>query len=259
MKKFIQVIAFAAVLFGQYSWVDAQPLPQRPDPPKLVNDLAGMLSSQEVQDLETRLVAYDDTTGTQFMIITIPSLGGWEISTFAFAIGDAWGVGQEKKDNGLVIVIAKEDRKVFIATGRGLEGPLPDVLCKRIVDRIMVPEFREGRFYEGLLKGIEAATLAIGGEFIADDHTSEMPGWVVLFIIGFIILVIILVILAAIRHGGDGGTIHRGGWGGPVIYHNTGRSSWGSGGGFGGGGFGGGGFGGFGGGSFGGGGAGGSW
>lgn len=258
MKKFVQVIIIAAVLFGLHSWAGAQPLPQRPDPPRLVNDLAGMLSSQEVQDLETRLVAYDDTTGTQIMIITIPSLGGWEISTFAFGIGDAWGVGQEKKDNGLVIVITKEDRKVFMATGRGLEGPLPDVLCKRIVDRIMVPEFREGRFYEGLLKGIEAATLAIGGEFVADNPTSEMPGWVILIIIAFIIL-IILVIMAAIRHGGDGGTIHRGGWGGPVIYHNTGRSSWGSGGGFGSGGFGGGGFGGFGGGSFGGGGAGGSW
>lgn len=241
------------ILISTTLGLGAQSLPPRPDPPKLVNDIAGILSPEQVAALEQKLVAYDDSTSTQFVLVLVPELGGWEISEFAYGIGDAWGVGQEGKDNGLVIALSRDDRKVFIATGRGLEGALTDVLTKRIVDNIMVPSFREGNFYEGLDRAIDAAILAIGGEFVRELQEPKTPV-VPMIIIGILFLVIAIAVGLLAKYGSKGGYINGDGWGGPLIH--GGRSSWG-GGGFGGGG--GGGFGGFGGGSFGGGGAGGSW
>jgi uncharacterized protein len=234
----------------------AQDLPPRPSPPRLVNDLADLLSPEEEAALEQKLVAYDDSTSTQFLIVTLPDLGGWEIAEFSFAIGDAWGVGQEKIDNGLVITVSREDRKVFMATGRGLEGPLPDVLCKRIVDQIMVPAFREGDFHAGIDRAVDAAILTIGGEFVRELQEHEDRGSFPAGLVFLAIIAVMIIIAVARNSGGGNGQIGRGGWGGgPVIW---GGGHWGGsgGGGFGGGG---GGFGGFGGGSFGGGGAGGGW
>lgn len=239
--------------------IQAQTLPPAPDPPRLVNDLAGLLTPQELAALEAKLVAYEDSTSTQMLVVLVPDLGGWEISEFAFAIGDAWGVGQQKLDNGLVLAVSRDDRKVFVAPGRGLEGALPDVLCKRIVDNILVPAFREGQFHAGIDRAIDAAILAIGGEFVREVQEPETPVGALVILFIFLVLLIVVVI-SMIRYGSHhGGTIHHGGWGGPVITggRGFGGGGWGSGG-FGGGG-GGGGFGGFGGGSFGGGGAGGSW
>jgi len=247
-----------AFLWGGTPGLSAQPLPAPSVPPRLVNDLAGMFSPEEREALEAKLVAYDDSTSTQFLLILVPALGDWEISAFAFAIGDAWGVGQKGRDNGLVMAFSRDDRKVFLAPGRGLEGALPDVLCKRIVDNIMVPAFREGNFYAGFDRAIDAAILAIGGEFVREVQEPEMPT-AALIILFFIAVVFIVVIISVVRYGAHhGGTIHSGGWGGPVITPGRGFGGGfgGGGGGFGGGG---GGFGGFGGGSFGGGGAGGGW
>lgn len=236
----------------------ARELPPRPSPPRLVNDLADLLSPEEEAALERKLVAYDDSTSTQFLIVTIPALEEWEIAEFSFAIGDAWGVGQKKIDNGLVITISRDDRKVFMATGRGLEGALPDVLCKRIVDQIMVPSFREGGFHAGIDRAVDAAILAIGGEFVRelqeDGGSKDAPIGPILIVI---LIVVVIIAISARNSSGGHGQIGRGGWGGgPVIW---GGGHWGSSGGGGFGGGGGGGFGGFGGGSFGGGGAGGGW
>lgn len=243
--------------------IQAQSLPPAPSPPRLVNDLAGLLSPEEQAALEAKLVAYEDSTSTQMLVVLIQDLGGWEISAFSFAIGDAWGVGQKKLDNGLVLAVSRDDRKVFVAPGRGLEGALPDVLCKRIVDNILVPAFREGQFYAGIDRATDAAILAIGGEFVREVQEPETPVGALVILFIFLVMLIVVVV-SMIRYGSHhGGTIHHGGWGGPVITggRGIGGSGWGSGG-FGGGGFGGGGgggFGGFGGGSFGGGGAGGGW
>jgi uncharacterized protein len=235
----------------------AQSLPPRPQPPRLVNDLAGLFSPEQVSRLEQKLVAYDDSTSTQIAIITVTALGDWEISEFAFAVGDAWGVGQKGLDNGLVIAVSVGDRKVFMAPGRGLEGALTDVLCSRIVQNIIVPAFREGQYYEGIDRAVDASILAIGGEFVRELASPEMP--ILGFILFFFLVILVIVILANIMPRTPGaGQINRRGWTGPVIMGTPRSTGWG-GGSFGGGGFGGGGFGGFGGGSFGGGGAGGSW
>jgi uncharacterized protein len=116
--------------------------PPKPSPPRLVNDFSEILSSAERERLERKLVAYNDTTSSQVTIVLIKSVGPYDISDYAFQLGDQWGIGQRDLDNGVLILAAMEDRRVFIATGYGMEGAIPDILAKRIVDQLIVPNFR---------------------------------------------------------------------------------------------------------------------
>lgn len=241
--------------------------PAVPNPPKLVNDFTNTLTASEVANLESKLVAYNDSTSTQVTIVMIRSVGPYDISDYTFQLGEKWGIGQAKLDNGVLILAAVEDRKVFIATGYGMEGVLPDILAKRIVDQLIVPNFKIEAYYEGLDKATDMIFKLASGEYEAEKVTStgEHRG----AIIFFLIFIFIFVILPMIKNRKDNNN-HMGGKGGGIDLFTTimlanmltggGKGKFGdfsSGrGGFGGGG---GGFGGFGGGSFGGGGAGGSW
>ena len=233
-------------------------LPPRPDGPVL--DQAGLLSRAEAQRLARKLSAYEDTTSTALVVVTVQRLDGAPIADYAVALGREWGVGQQGKDNGAVVLVSRGDRKVFIATGYGLEGAIPDAIANRIVDQVITPAFREGQFYAGLDRATDALIQAARGEYTAErtrsrgaDDDSGIPA---LLFIGLIFAYFIATSLwRGSSGGGKGGRKRRSRHGDiPIIF-------WGSGGGFGGGGgfSGGGGFGGFGGGSFGGGGAGGSW
>ena len=242
----------------------AQDIPPKPDPPRLVNDFASQLNPTEAAALEQKLTAYDDSTSTQITVVVVPTTGDYPIADYAFALGRQWGVGQKGKNNGIVVLWASSDRKVFIATGYGMEGAIPDAIAKRIINQVIIPDFRNGMFYRGLDRGVDAIMKYAAGEYKADPVEEEEG-----FPVGLIVfLIIFFVVLIAISSGGKGGNNRGKGYNdGPVFwpyttYSGRGRSSgsWG-GGGFGGG-FGGGsggGFGGFGGGSFGGGGAGGSY
>lgn len=261
------ILFFLSKAFLSYGQSD---FPEVPDPPRLVNDFSNTLSRDEVNRLEGKLLAYNDSTSTQVTIVMIRSVGPYDISDYAFQLGDKWGIGQRDRDNGLLILAAMEDRKVFIATGYGLEGSIPDVLAKRIVDQLIVPNFRMGDYYEGLDKATDMVFKLASGEYKAEKVTSSGEhGGALVF---FLFIIILFVILPLIKNkkdndnhmGGKGGNIDlfttimlanllKGGGRGKFGDFSSGRGS------FGGGGFGGGGFGGFGGGSFGGGGAGGSW
>lgn len=227
-------------------------IPDRPVPPRLVNDYAGVLSASQQRDLEHQLVTYDDSTSTQIVIVTINKLGNYDISEFSYELGDKWGVGQGGKDNGIVITLSVQDRKVFIATGWGIEGFITDVEARKIIDQYMIPYFRQGDYYQGFKESSRVISEILTGVFDAEKLKNEQEG-VPLGSVIMLIIIIIIIVSAFRGRGGGGGHINRRGWGGPIII--------GGGGGFGGsGGFGGGGgFGGFGGGGFGGGGAGGSW
>lgn len=246
------VLALWCLLVMSLSAVRAQ-IPDPPNPPRLVNDYANVLSPAEEQSLERQLVGYDDTTSTQILVVTVRQLGNYDISEFSYELGDKWGVGQGGKDNGIVITLSEQDRKVFIATGWGIEGYITDVEARRIIDQYMIPYFRKGDYYQGFKEGSRIISEILSGVFDAEKLRKENDGIPVGSII--LLLVIIIIILNAFRQGGGGGGhINRRGWGGPIIIGGGGF------GGGGGGGFsGGGGFGGFGGGGFGGGGAGGSW
>ncbi len=236
---------------------------------KWVTDRADLLSDSEEQALTQKLRAYEDTTSTQIVIVTLESLNDVAPVDYATALGRAWGVGQQGQDNGIVILVSRDDRQVFIAPGYGLEGAIPDAIAGRIVRNTLVPSFRQGNFYAGLSDASDQLIAAAAGEFEAvDERPSGGRGGGRLPTANiFILLIIAYFVISAARRGGgggsDGGKRYRRGRGGPpLIIWGGGGFGGRSGGGFGGfGGGGGGGFGGFGGGggSFGGGGAGGGW
>ncbi|MFP4227922.1 MAG: TPM domain-containing protein, partial [Salinivenus sp.] len=151
--------------------------PSRPAGPVL--DQADLLSPSDQKRLAQKLSAFEDTTSTAVVVVTLPSLNGAPISDYAFALGREWGVGQEEKDNGVVVLLSEGDREVFIATGYGVEGALPDAIANRIVETVMTPAFRKGEFYAGLDRGTDAIIQATKGEFDAEaarDGSSEDDG-----------------------------------------------------------------------------------
>lgn len=248
-------VSLALLLFLLSSWfsIAAQNFPEKPTPPRLVNDYAGILNASERNALEDKLVAYDDSTSTQIAVVIQNNIGGADIGQYSIDLFNKWGIGgNAKKDNGVLISISIEERKIFIVTGRGVEEYLPDAICKRIITNRIVPNFKRGNYYNGLNEATDEMIARLSGTFVNDEQPAAegIPLWVII-----VIIVIVFFVLPAIFRGGGGTYSGRGytrGWGsGPFI-----------GGGFGGGGRsfgGGGGFGGFGGGSSGGGGAGGSW
>ena len=126
-------------------------IPDPPSPPRLVNDLAGILSAGDGSTLETKLVNFNRQTSNQIAIVIVNDLGGDEISKYSFKLGRKWGIGQEKLRNGILIVIkpktASSRGQAFIATGKGLEGAIPDATCHEIVDNEMIPHFKENDYY----------------------------------------------------------------------------------------------------------------
>lgn len=255
MKK--ALILFCLICLTLFN-VTAQDIPKKPDPPKLVNDFANQLNANEKAQLEQKLVAYNDSTSSQIVIVIVPTTGDYPIADYAIKLGREWGVGQKDKDNGIVLLWAPTDRKVFISTGYGLEGAIPDAIAKRIISQVITPQFKNGQFYQGLDQGVDMIFKYATGEYKADPNESNDDGSFPPLLIVIIIFIVIMIFVFRNRNNG-GGRGGFGGFGGPVIWPYTTHSGGGSFSGNWGGGGGGGGFGGFGGGSFGGGGAGGDY
>lgn len=253
--------------------LSAQRLPDPMDPPRLVNDFSAMLDNQSVNELETKLRSFNDQTSTQIYLITTHDLLGYDISDYATRIGEEWGVGQDNKDNGIVILVkpkTEESRgEVYIAVGYGLEAVVPDLIAHRIVDYEILPRFREGAYADGLNQAVDVLISLTQGEYTAEQYQAQASGQSEGAAPGIIGIIVMIIILSAIFGGRSRMTRHQGlGKSLPFwlllgMMNSGGRSHTGSFGDFqsGRGGFGGfgGGFGGGGGGSFGGGGAGGSW
>jgi len=269
MKKILSILLLV-VLFAEQG-LFAQVIPSRPNPPQLVNDLAHVMTADQVATLERKLVAYDDSTSNQIVIVTVPTSNDYSIEDYALKILRDWGVGNKKTNNGLVVLAAIQDHKVTISLGYGLEGAIPDITAKAIIDNSILPNFKGGgddNYYRGLDQATDDLIKAAAGEYKAPEgyaqrgHRSKAWGSNA---IGIIFIIFIIIILIARRGGGGGGGGGLFGGSGilPFIVGDMIGSSMrgGGGGGWGGGGgdSGGGGFGGFGGGSGGGGGASGSW
>ncbi|OIQ49801.1 hypothetical protein BerOc1_01726 [Pseudodesulfovibrio hydrargyri] len=223
-----------------------------------VNDLGRMMSPQTRQTLESQLAALEESDSTQVAVLTVPSLEGDAIEDFSIRVAEAWKVGHKDFDNGVILLVSKEDRRIRIEVGYGLEGRLTDVLAGQIIDNVITPQFRAGRYNQGFLEGVTAITGAVRGEFTALPKKRKSKLNILAILIGPMIFMILLTEKFGRRRipGATEGanTVRRSGPG--FIYMPGPRI--GGGGGFGGG-FGGGGFGGFGGGGFGGGGASGGW
>ena len=222
-----------------------------------------LLSNTQKRNLEQKLIRYSDSTSTQIVVAIISSTKGEDITYLGAQWGQAWGIGQADKDNGILVLLATDDRRIAINTGYGVEGSLTDLMSKRIIERVIIPEFKKGDYYAGLDKGSDAIFQVLNGEFTEDRSFGNGTRFPFEGLFPLIIFIVILIILLNRKNKGNGGRGGRRGKGldiwDMIILSNMGRSS-GSSGGFGSGGFGGGGFsGGFGGGGFGGGGASGGW
>lgn len=244
------------LIFLLQSFAFAQDIPPKTNPPRFVNDfVGGLLSQSETNQLESKLKAYYDTTSTQIAIVIVKTVQPYDISEYAFKLGRAWGVGEKGKNNGIIILWAPGDRKVFIATGYGMEGSITDAYSKRIIEQDIKPNFKELRYYQGLDAAVDKIIHYAKGEFQADpDDEDDGSGWVGILIFIFIIIIVIYIIAKNNKGGGNSGN-RGGGWIPYTTYTGWGSSSggWSGGGGGGGGGFD------FGGGDFGGGGAGGDY
>lgn len=261
MKKIFASII--ALLFAVS--LTAQDIPERPSPPRLVNDFAHVLTDTQIEQIETELVHFNNTTSTQIAVVTVPSLNGYEVSDFATRLGEKWGVGQKGTNNGIVVLFKPKTKaekgQVYISVGYGLEGIIPDAVAHRdIVDFEMIPRFKQDDIFGGLYHGIKVLMDLASKEYTADQYSQAVNdkqgdgilGGIIFFILIFIVFPILfgrkkryysgnksLPFWIAMGMMSSGRSSHSGSWGN---FSGGGGS-----------------FGGFGGGSFGGGGAGGSW
>jgi len=274
MKEFKILLVSLFLLFSLAAI--SQDIADPMSPPRLVNDYAGILSSGQIRQLEQKLVNFDDSSSSQIVVLIVKSLNGLTKEEYADRVGEKWGVGQQGKNNGVVVLVKprydNEKGQARISVGYGLEGAIPDALGKRIVENDMIPYFKAGDYYTGIDKATTTLISLANGEYTADEYKKKSGG----AISANILVPIIIIILIIIFMGRNSGKHYTTGskttsiwtalWLASMMGNRGGGGSWGdfrsgggSFGGWGGGGGGGGGFGGFGGGSFGGGGAGGSW
>jgi uncharacterized protein len=264
MKRLLLSLFFVSIAASLF----AQNIPAKPNPPRLVNDIAHVLTAEQIAGLEQKLVDYDDSTSTQIVVVTVPTTGDYDVQEYALKILRDWGVGNRKTNNGIVILAAIDDHKIRIETGYGLEGAIPDIIAKQIIDNYITPAFREGNYYQGFDQAADQLIKAARGEYKAPEgyrNRGQKSGKGIPAGLIFFILMIILLSIFRGRGGGGGGMMSRRGMAPFIIGSLLGGGGnrgggWGGGGGGGwSGGGGGGGFGGFGGGSGGGGGASGGW
>lgn len=230
---------------------------------RLVTDYTGTLRPDELQSIENKLVAFDDSTSMQIAVVVMGSVGNYDISDYAVQLFNKWKIGDKKNNSGVLLLVAKDDRKVWITTGYGMEGVFPDALVKQVIDREIVPKFRSGDYFGGIDAGTTAITGIVTGEYkaVRSKSKSGKGGIFPFLMFAFIVIIIIISQVGrAKRYGRKNNLSFWAAWALLNAASNRSRGSWGGfsgGSGFGGGG--GGGFGGFGGGMSGGGGAGGSW
>ena len=258
-KSFLIPLLFLGLLLSQMGFSQFT-IPPKPDFQTSVYDYANLLNSTEKSQLEEKLVRYSDSTTTQIVVITVNDIKGEYIATVATNWAQTWGIGDAKKDNGVLILVAKTERKIWISPGYGVEDRLIAATTANIIRNIITPEFKAGSYYNGLDKGSDALFEVLKGKYkgkrVEKSKDKKFP------IVPIVVIIVVIIVLASRNKGGGGNSGNRGGGFGPslmdvIILSSLGRGGGGgsSGGGFGGGGFGGG----FGGGGFSGGGSGGGW
>jgi uncharacterized protein len=255
-KLILPVLLFSLPIHGQQ-------LPEPMVPKRLVNDFTGLLNEQEQITLNNKLLTFNNETSTQIYVVTFDDLQGYDIADFGVRLGQKWGIGQQGKDNGLLVLVSPANQKVTIQTGYGLEGAVPDALCRRVIETVIAPGFRAGKYYAGLDSATNVLMSLTRGEFTADDYMKGNNKNVPAIIFGLILLFLFVFINIGRNHRRSYSPGHALPWWLLMGAVGSRGSDWGSfssgGGSFGGGGGGFGGFGGGGGGSFGGGGASGGW
>ena len=252
MKRLITIL-FAVTLAWTGAAKDTDVIPPAPNPPRLVNDFAGILTPEQIQEKEDLLVAFNDSTTNVICVVTVNDLGNYTPAEFAYEIGDRWGVRSEDKRNGVVLLLKPRNEtsgEVYIAVGYDLEGAIPDITVGKIIDRKMMPALREGDYNAAIDSALAYILPLAAGEISAqrlydddDDSVEVLLGLI------FIIVLVIVIIHFSKKHPNSTGDSNYGGGFFPPSHYGGNWSDYSGGyrGRYGGGGFGGG-FGGFGGG-----------
>ncbi len=188
--KFTTVLLLLLLMVtGMFS----QNIPSKPSFIPALIDSTNTLSVAEKSALETKLIRYSDSTSTELFLIIIPSTFGENINFYATELGHKWEIGQKGKDNGVVILLAKDDRKIAIQTGYGVEHLLTDALSRRIIENVIIPEFKKGDYYAGLDKGVDVIVDILRGEYknnTPQKSEKRLPNIVLIIIIFIFILLV---------------------------------------------------------------------
>lgn len=253
VKRIVLILLFFSSISGF-----SMDVPEKPKRDYPVNQYVNLFSKREIASIDNAILRNFDTTGVEIVVVVIDNTEGMPVNEFADWIGQNWGVGDKEQDNGIVILISIEDRKMAIQTGYGIEQYINSYLAKTIIDNDITPYFKRSDYYGGVMNGLDSIFAALAGNY-QENNNRDQNGKKPFGMIVFVLLFFLIIVFSRGRGNGRGG---RGGGGGNALLAgyflgSMGRSRGGFGGGssFGGGG----GFGGFGGGGFGGGGASGGW
>jgi len=226
------ILYFVAFIFCS-GILSAQNVLPKPNPPRLVVDQANLLSAPQKQILEQKLDAFNDTTSNQIAVVTIPTLNDVPVEDYAVKLFREWGIGGAKHNNGVLILVSRDDHKIRIEVGYGLEGAITDVMSNDIINNDLTPNFRNGDFYRGLDEATTSLEKAAAGEYKergTSDNEDHGGGSILKFII--ILILVIIILGGRNRRGGGGGMFSRrgfGSWWVPGMF--MGGGNWGSGGG----------------------------
>ncbi len=197
----LRILFFSAIVLVVFisisSFVFSLQIPSRPN--GRVNDDANLLDASSKAALESKLRAFEEETSNQVVVATFPSLEGESLEDFSMRLAQNWKIGQKGKDNGVILLIFKNDRKLRIEVGYGLEGALTDALSRRIIQDDIVPEFKKGNYAAGILKGSDSILAAIKGEYKPKETASdEMPSWLATLFTIILLIVFPLFLLYAL-------------------------------------------------------------
>lgn len=204
--KYLLVAAFA-LLTASIAFAGPN-LPEPQNPPRLVNDFAGILTPAQANNLEEKLVSFNDSTSNQIAVVIVNSLDGADASDYAIQLHRKWKVGTDDKDNGIVILVKPKNEEgygdVFISVGYGLEGAIPDITAGKIVDKVMIPHFKENDYYAAIDSACDELMKYASGEYSGDGEDADGDNSFIIFVIVFLIVIfIVLPTLAALTKKGN--------------------------------------------------------
>ena len=198
------LFAISALFFIHAAGQTSDCIPPKPLVETSVYDYANLLSEGQKKALERKLIGYSDSTSTQIVVAVTADLCGGDIAMTATEWAHKWGIGQKGKDNGVFILLSPSDRKIFIATGYGVEGSLTDAMTRRIIEQNILPEFRKGDYYAGLDAGTDAIFKVLTGEFKADARKAESGGGGTWALIPVIIFAVVMIAAFSSKGGKEG-------------------------------------------------------
>lgn len=210
LKKLLSFFVLLVVV----SLMSAQ-IPPAPVPPRLVNDFVGVLESNQLEKLEHRLVAFNDTTSNMICVVIVDDMGDYSEHDFAYEIGEEWGVRSRTtgKRNGVVMLVkVKRNERDFgaayIATGYDLEAVLPDAFCKDVADNTMIPRFKEGDYYQGIVDALDIIQPIVAGEITIKEYEDRQRAEALRglgIFLGFIVLFLVILIILDRKNRKNGG------------------------------------------------------